>query len=772
MRKITTSSLILIFLICSGILYSQEKPPDAKDLFEMSLSELMNVQVTLGTLTPTKFSDLPVSYTRITADEIAVTPARNLLDLLEVYVPGAVYVNHWMGPRIGLHGVLGDQNTSYLLLINGVEANTQNKRGVLFEIYNRDLNSIKYIDVVRGPASVTYGSGAIGGIINITTIDAGDENELTAGVEYNPYYRYQTVYSRYNGSYDDLKLSLYGSISNSAGEENPDFYYIGWTPGYGYGFLSDSWGYDTINASPPNFYEDFADIPQVRLQMDLQYKKDWRLWAHYSSTSFTAQQQTSFSLEGPAHPGYNNRLFIGALEHAFSKENYNIQSRLGFESQSHKENMLVGGRNFPFDDIHQLRDWYSENTLFARSVFTMQPSSNFNFAAGAEFDYFYLGADWGEDKDHFLYRFPRPVNLAVYDTNTSFYDWFNNKMTVTNFDDRIDATNYSLFAEGTIDFTPNYSLLLSGRYDKNTYSDGAFSPRIAFTANLFDGHIIKGIWQKSIRLPAFQELFTAYESSQYSSEPEVKSGIDLLYNTMLFNDLIFELSGYYNIIDQIAWDGSQDRADIIGTLELAGFDVELHYKEHPFDLNLNYAFVEQLEWNFAIPFSAYLSNIGPDSIDVPLGGGYGENRINNLPKHALKFYAHYHFYENFLFHVNGRLQWDYQQDVMLESFKTVHDNYSTAEMRNEMTEIYNELLDYGYTKPSFTLNASVRYRLPFTFGSLDISVFAMNLISVNHIRYVIQYWGEGNQRQYPRQVGFIEEPLTVGIGMRFNFLNL
>jgi len=42
-------------------------------------------------------------------------------------------------------------------------------------------------------------------------------------------------------------------------------------------------------------------------------------------------------------------------------------------------------------------------------------------------------------------------------------------------------------------------------------------------------------------------------------------------------------------------------------------------------------------------------------------------------------------------------------------------------------------------------------------------------ISVNHIRYVYQYWEEGNNRQYPRQVGFVEEPRTFGLRLTAEF---
>lgn len=120
---------------------------------DMSFEELLNVYIILGTHTPSTLSELPVSVTRIDQNAIEVTPARNVLDLMEVYVPGVSFVNHWLGPRIGIRGVLGDQNTSYLLLLNGINMNMKTSHGPFFEIQNRDLNDIHSIEIIRGPGS-------------------------------------------------------------------------------------------------------------------------------------------------------------------------------------------------------------------------------------------------------------------------------------------------------------------------------------------------------------------------------------------------------------------------------------------------------------------------------------------------------------------------------------------------------------------------------------------------------------------------------------------
>lgn len=58
----------------------------------------MNYHINTGTLTGTSVLDVPVARTVFTSEDIAVTPARNILDFLKVYVLGATFVDHVQGP--------------------------------------------------------------------------------------------------------------------------------------------------------------------------------------------------------------------------------------------------------------------------------------------------------------------------------------------------------------------------------------------------------------------------------------------------------------------------------------------------------------------------------------------------------------------------------------------------------------------------------------------------------------------------------------------------
>ncbi len=87
----------------------------------MSLSELMDIEIDVpATITEKNPLKTPAGVTAITADDIARTPARNILNLLEIYVPGAIYMNHSVGPLLGIRGVLVDRPYKFLVNVNGI----------------------------------------------------------------------------------------------------------------------------------------------------------------------------------------------------------------------------------------------------------------------------------------------------------------------------------------------------------------------------------------------------------------------------------------------------------------------------------------------------------------------------------------------------------------------------------------------------------------------------------------------------------------------------
>jgi outer membrane receptor for ferrienterochelin and colicin len=733
----------------------------AKDLVHLTFEELMNVKVSIGTLTGIERSKLPLSLTTITKDDILSSPHRNLLDLLEVYVPGATYVNHWLGPRIGVRGVMSDRNHSYLLLVNGENLNLQASDGPVFEIQNKDISDIEKIEITRGPGSVIYGPGAIGGVISITTKNAKTADKAHIGVKRDFTYRYTTLNGSYSITKNDFSAYLFGSISKSRGIKDPKFYYIDRAHGYGYGYMSETWGNKGLGTPAPNFYADFQNRPEVKINLEIDFLKQFIFRARYTNFSFIKQQQKADALDGPAFPGLYGQQFTSSLinSHKFP-ENIELVSSIGFQSQSHGNIALYQRENKPFDDITQRQDSYSENKINLRSILSHTLNEKLILALGLEYNYWYYGPEWGKAKKSFVMDYPAPVKFAVLDTSSGFYTQYNPYGIVTYIDRTIAANQFSGFFEVNYQPINNTTLLVSGRLDKHNLAELAFSPRVALIQQLNKNNYLRLISQQSVRLPDFRELYAIDYASGNASAPEKLQGVELIYTHIQNQEITVNTSAFYQSVDQIAW--IEEKSDLIGTFETAGIEADISYKSSNINIALSYSFINQLGWRPEKEINSYLSRIGLDSLDVHLVDA-GENRINNFPQHQFKLLTNYSINKSLNIHFNGRIACGYGQLDMLNMFKAIHDEYGMDHTRNEMTAIYDDLQDKGYGKPSFTSNMSVNYKLPFKKVNLSMTAWAMNIIAFNNIRYVYQFWENGDSRQYPRQVGFVNEPLSFGL---------
>ena len=107
----------IILFIC--LLSSQLSAKPLQDLFSLSLQELSQLQITTSSLTSNTLSNSPSSITVITQEQIKRTPARNLIDILSVYVPSLMVISDTnSSPRLRIRG-LGERHNHTLLLVNG-----------------------------------------------------------------------------------------------------------------------------------------------------------------------------------------------------------------------------------------------------------------------------------------------------------------------------------------------------------------------------------------------------------------------------------------------------------------------------------------------------------------------------------------------------------------------------------------------------------------------------------------------------------------------------
>ncbi len=154
MRAIILASLAAAILPESSLAQANPDSPE-------------NIVVT-ATRVPSKVENLPAGVTVIDRKTIEERGYVSLVDALSA-VPGLrVVQSGGPGAQTSLF-VRGTNSNHVLVLRDGIPINDPSDPGGAFNFGVDTLNDVERIEVIRGPASSAYGSGAIGGVINLIT---------------------------------------------------------------------------------------------------------------------------------------------------------------------------------------------------------------------------------------------------------------------------------------------------------------------------------------------------------------------------------------------------------------------------------------------------------------------------------------------------------------------------------------------------------------------------------------------------------------------------
>ncbi len=245
-RKCFRVSLIqaaVFFLLFSFFPIAPGEAEDGmmKELTEMSIEELMRIEVISVSKKGERLSDAASAVYVITSEEIRRSGATTIAEVLRG-VPGIqvnrIDSNLW---AISARGFNERYANKLLVMIDGRSVYSPIFSGVYWDVQDTSLEDIARIEVIRGPGGTIWGANAVNGIINIITKNAADSEgwlfSLTGGTEdrlitnmryggkagKNTHYRIFVKYSKRDGFVD------------SEGNENPDDWYV-----YRAGFRLDS----------------------------------------------------------------------------------------------------------------------------------------------------------------------------------------------------------------------------------------------------------------------------------------------------------------------------------------------------------------------------------------------------------------------------------------------------------------------------------------------------------------------------------------------------
>jgi iron complex outermembrane receptor protein len=139
--------------------------------FNVAAQNTQSTVIVSGSRFEENLNEVPANVQVITREEISESTSSNIPDILSQI--GGLNIRNTAGGQLNLgatvdiggYGPTAKDTT--LILVDGQRINPIDSSNISWE--SIPLDSINSIEILRGGASVQYGNGALGGVINIIT---------------------------------------------------------------------------------------------------------------------------------------------------------------------------------------------------------------------------------------------------------------------------------------------------------------------------------------------------------------------------------------------------------------------------------------------------------------------------------------------------------------------------------------------------------------------------------------------------------------------------
>lgn len=535
---------------------------EGDSLLDMDLGDLLNMEIEVGAAKAQNIFKTVSTVTVVDREMIERYQFRSVAEALMV-VSGATVTRTYLKRNLPtLRGILQDHYANkVLVMIEGVPAwNAVTGESSLDRV---DIGSVERIEVLKGPASVVYGTNAYSGAINIVLRKAredGISGHMSAGAGSHGYYMGGGGVSYRKG--DDLVVTVSGAASDE--------------DGHTYDFTGEAETFDPLTSS--------TDTVSERRTAGVQeyvYGSSINVHARYRFVSLLFNSYRS-------HEGYlgvapkfasgagNDHVATGylaklGLDHQFAKW-LTVRYSLSYDWQNRDLS-----RTFDDNTRASIQGQRVTNALTLLS----EPFENFVAQLGGSYDYRVSNE----------YR-----NYRVYADET---------LAENNMNDREVWEASGLLQLG---YSMKYfSVLIGGRYTKNELFDNNLSGRITLVGTINERNSVKFIAGQSYRAPAvFEQYFQTSSNTVFGStdlKPETSTSYELAYLTNIgpfFGQILGYYAHYDNKIFRVRKDITRDGIDYTNVNvydngdRFEAFGAELETKlsiPKVIDAFVNYAFV-------------------------------------------------------------------------------------------------------------------------------------------------------------------------------------
>lgn len=764
---------------------------------QLSLDALLALDVDVASLTGTSVTKVPASWTVITREDIERTPARHILDLLEIYVPGVFWEGHSEMGHPGIRGIIADRNGKFLLLVNGKRMNQDAHNGAVSEIENYDLGDVERIEVIRGPGSVTYGPGAIMGVVNIVTRRAQNAPGWKFSNSANLQYRQSGVSMSYGGFLGEVELYSYFSATRTLGQKDTRFFvaydsavgYVGEDMRSAKEALHDTLAGGELKpqgiGDASHYMGDYWNTPQYKAHLDLNFGNGTR-WISRYTNSGNVQLLTlgnGSKVWVPSEDRYANSSAIRIRQFSTSVENlhdftpeFSTKASLDLNAQDFRRIVIRNPDNL--FDLENYTHSFSETRGVASILARWTPMPLYKFAVGAEYARTRVGSPWFHESNMIrlgdaqnMFGDTSSENKAIYRGEGKVPVGYIAPDNVVYVGDGWDTYMSSLLGEVNMELHPLLNLLLSGRADKQEYAEWALSPRLSWIAQWMPNLVSKWTIQRSARVNFLEQGYMENMKGE-TGKPEVLEGVEAIMDWWVNPNLKWSTAIFYNRYELLGFSRAESTTVKVGDLETTGGELELAYSGSRFQVGANHALLRQIDfevseeskWGSGISYSDFHPVLIYKGDSLVMDGS--GNHVNNWPEQSSKLFCNWQFHPRWNLHFDTRIFWGFpggKDGLVVYTRNAEQLPEADSVVTRRVKEVVAELRERDFYETDFRLNMS----LQFAFSKRgSFTLYCQNLLGWNgNKRYP---YDAGDIRVFSSRWQAIEEPRTLGAAIQYS----
>lgn len=790
--------LFLTLIVCSflsTIAFATTDPTFSEDdIFDLSLEELSKITIKTGSLIGNSTSKSPSAITIISRNKIELSGAKNLAHLLEQHVPGMMLMTHSEGEKIGLRGQIAAENYKLLLLINGKNITNMVYEGVITEIDQWELGDIEQVEVISGPGSVTYGTGAVAGVINIITKSASKKSpKWSLGFNRNHTYQSSGINAQYSNNIDDWNIYSFLSYRKTEGLADPDYYKMSSSEPSNIRYVGKG---NNAKANPQEYQADSFSRPQIKMHLGLKKGKNFNAWLRYTQSGRThGFNEKHYKLdengEQTDQANYRNiqtRSIVASSDYRFTLDEFtSVLTSLTLDSQ---EYIRYRPENLQFSEDHfsNIRQYaFSQNRANFSALYDYKPNESFSLVAGYEYSNIFVRAPWGKRSDQLWIKEGVDI-ISSLETSDYLKDMsLNGRVNVDNavaVGSGIRMVTHSHLLESKYSLFDEHELFYAHRLDYSDISSSMFSPRLALVSTLNNDATIVSSIQRAQRMMPLRAQYLNHLADN-DSKHETLDNIEVSYSDTQFENTALNIRGYYNNISAVGYTGQS--LEFLTDTELFGIEFSTTYKHDNLELTFNHAYMKPLNirMNPDLKTGTNRNNISFADYhyytrsDIPLLLQSEGNGLNNWSTHISKFLYTQSFLDQRLkAHISAQIYWDFDGSYdEMRMYQKAYDNVDINALSTSEQLIFNQQYqDFSLERKllenenAYEIDINVNASLTYYWSAnptteVQFKFYVENLLNSSYRYYV----STGSSGSIPNRFQYLDKPVMVGLSMQVNF---